>query len=94
MLDSAGPPPVVSHVKHHIMSTAQIVILGGLEAVSLFMIVRVWRRKGNASVAGRCLWSLVLVIPLLGPLCYGFIATSPEEHGESLPEYPPDTGHL
>jgi hypothetical protein len=33
-----------------------------------------------------------LIVPLLGPLFYGFVRTSPEDHAESLSEYPPDTG--
>jgi len=74
------------------MSTPQIIVLSVLESISLFVIFRLWTRKRKPSLLSRCFWSIVLLIPLLGLVFYGFVANSPEWHGERLPEYPPDTG--
>jgi len=74
------------------MSTAQIIVSAVFESIGLFVIFRLWTRKRKSSLLSRCFWSIVLLIPLLGLVLYGFVANSPEGHGESLPEYPPDTG--
>ena len=68
------------------MNAFQIVGLALLECISLFLIVRLWRGSRKMSVFSRCLWSVVLLIPLLGWLFYGFVTINPDKHSDELPE--------
>ena len=77
--------PVVGH--EMTMSKARIIILFVLECISLVLIVHLWRRKPRPAVWYRCLWSLVLLVPLLGWILYGFVAINPETHSDELPEH-------
>jgi hypothetical protein len=74
------------------MQTLMIIFLAVCEVIAVFMILRLWSQK-QKTFLGRCFWSLVLLIPFFGLICYIFLNISPDAHGESLPEYPPDTGH-
>jgi hypothetical protein len=71
-----------------------IAILAVLESIGVVMIWRLWLRGRKTPLLARCLWTILLLIPLLGPLFYGFTRIAPKEHGEELPEYPPADGHF
>ena len=80
------------------MTIIQITLLAAFEAVGLFMIYRLWFGKPKASLVRRIVWSIFLLIPLLGPLLYGFISIDPSEHGEDVGDHSSgggvgDTGH-
>jgi hypothetical protein len=68
------------------MTAAQITVLGILEAVGLFLILRLWC-KIRLPVARKIVWSLLLLIPVLGPLMYGFVSLDPEPHGEDVGDF-------
>jgi hypothetical protein len=70
------------------LSSPNIFVLAVLESISVLLILRLWARKRKTSLLFRLFWSLALLVPFLGPLFYGFVATSPDDHGEDLPEYP------
>ena len=57
-----------------------------LEGISLLLILRLWRRKRNMPAWRRCLWSVVLLVPILGWLFYAFLTTNPDAHPDDLPE--------
>jgi hypothetical protein len=80
------------------MTAIQITSLAVLEAVGLFMIGRLWFGKQKSSLVRRIIWSVLLLIPLFGPLMYGFISIDPSEHGEDVGDHSSgggvgDTGH-
>jgi len=57
------------------------VALGAAEVVSVACLVSLWRQKAGA---GRKLfWSVVVLIPLLGPLFYGGLFELPSVQAES-----------
>jgi hypothetical protein len=62
------------------MKISQLIILGLLELVSVVLIVRLWLKRRHKNIAVRIFWSVVLLVPLFGPLFYGFICTDPDEH--------------
>ena len=68
------------------MSKPQLIVFVVLECISLVFIVRLWRRKRKMPGWRRCLWSIVLLVPLVGWLLYGFNAIDPEAHSDDLPE--------
>ena len=61
-------------------------MLAVVEAVSLFAIIRLWRKK-KLSVARRIAWSFLLLIPVFGPLMYGFVSLVPAGHGEDAGDF-------
>jgi len=68
------------------MGKFQVIILVALECISLALIVHLWRRKRKMPAWQRCASSVVLLVPLLGWLFYGFNAINPEAHSEELAE--------
>lgn len=58
------------------------IVLALFECLSVYMIVGIWRKRGKrrTPVWSRCLWTTVLLVPLFGPLLYGFIKVDPDEH--------------
>jgi len=70
------------------MTTPEIIVLVVLESVGLLFIARLWLRKSRTPLWRRCLWSVVLLIPLLGVLYYGFTRPDPEAHADDVPETP------
>jgi uncharacterized protein with PQ loop repeat len=69
------------------MSTLQIVGLVVLECISIFFVIRLWRRRRKMSVWSRCFWSIILLVPLFGWLFYGFVVTDSQEHSDLLTEH-------
>jgi hypothetical protein len=81
------------------MTPGQITLLALLEAVGVFMITRLWHRAPKASLLQRIVWSVLLLIPLLGPILYGFISLDPSVHSEDVGDHSSgggtrDIGHL
>ena len=66
------------------MKAAQITLLLILEAVGLFMIFRLWSKGSKKFLGRRIVWSVLLLVPLVGPLMYGFVLLDPSEHGEDV----------
>jgi hypothetical protein len=62
-----------------------IAVLALSEIIAFFCALRLWRREH--SWARRIGWSLVLVLPILGPLLYGGIYGRPDDDG--FPPAPP-----
>lgn len=67
------------------MNRTGLLLLIGYEVISLVLVYRLWTRKQRPGIVERCVLSLVLLVPVLGWIFYGFLATSPESHGENLP---------
>ena len=51
------------------------------ELVSVFAIVHMWWHRRMGKLA-KVLWSLFLLVPILGPLFYAFLTNNPESHDE------------
>ena len=66
------------------MTASQIAVLAVAEAFGLFIIVRLWLKK--ASVSYKIVWSLLVLLPLLGPLLYAFLSLDTSPHGEEVRE--------
>jgi hypothetical protein len=57
------------------------IILICLEVVSVLLIIRLWFR-GGMSLGERLLLTILLLLPLLGPVFYFVIVNNPKDHGE------------
>jgi hypothetical protein len=69
------------------MQTPQIIVIVLLESVSLLAIGHLWLRRKKVALLSKCFWTIVIVVPALGPIFYGFSAITQNEHGDD----PPDT---
>jgi len=70
------------------MTTLQLAALGTLEVLGLAMIARLWTKKPKPGLFRRVVLSLVLLIPGVGLVLYGFIALGdPAPHGEDAASY-------
>jgi hypothetical protein len=69
------------------MVKSQIAVFIILECISLLLIVHLWLRKSKVPDCQRCLWSILLLVPLFGWLLYGFIASAPESHPDEMREH-------
>jgi hypothetical protein len=67
-----------------------LVVLGILELLSLVAIGHLWTRRGKDPVGRRILWSLIILVPGLGPLLYGGMYQPPsvQSPGEQANETP------
>ncbi len=63
-----------------------MVVFGCAEAVAFIFVWRLWLKRRKTSLASRVFWSVVLLVPVLGILLYGFCLSNPDEH-----PYDPDT---
>lgn len=54
-----------------------IIVVALLEVAALFAVMRVWRQKRRHWVS-KLLWSVLLLVPVLGLLFYGFLTITPE----------------
>ena len=62
------------------MTTEQTILVGLLEAVALLVIVRLWRTEKRMSWFARLMWTIVLLVPLMGVLLYAFLRNNPDEN--------------
>lgn len=67
------------------MTTAKMILLGGLELVSVLLVARLWMRRKHG-IATRVLWSLIILLPALGPLLYVFLSTDVDAHDYDPPD--------
>ena len=65
------------------MSMFTMVVAVILEFCSFVAIGHLWTHKPKALLVSRFLWSLILLIPIIGPLFYVFLRIEPEPHGEN-----------
>lgn len=65
------------------MDTFTIIMAVVLELCGFVAIGHLWTRKSKKSFVGRCLWSVLLLVPILGPLLYGYLQIEPDENPES-----------
>ena len=77
------------------MDLALIIILTLSELVGLALVRQLWRRK-REYLFSRVLWSLLLLIPVLGALLYLLAKQGPDAHSydpeESTGHYDPGAG--
>ena len=62
------------------MTTPRLIFFGVLEIIALIVIVRIWLKRRPRSLAGRLIWSVILLVPLFGVLAYFFLTENPDEH--------------
>ena len=62
------------------MTNPQIAIVCGLEVIALIVIARLWLKRRHKNLFLRLVWSIVLLVPLLGLLAYVFFTENPDEH--------------
>ena len=81
------------------MSRSLLISVILYEVIGGVFIYLLWTCKQRPGVVERCLLSLALLFPFLGLVFYGFVRTSPDDHGDVLPEHYTgddgrgDTGH-
>src|SRR5262245_16790058 len=94
MSNATGAGSVIRLVRRHRthMKKSDLILLAALECFSVFFIFRLWR-KGGVSVWRRCVWSVILLVPVLGWIFYGFLANHPDNHSDLLTEYYDGTDH-
>jgi hypothetical protein len=63
-----------------------IVALSLCEIVALTAIVHLWFRKRRTPTISRLLWSVVLLIPVVGVLFYSLTRSDPSAHPDDVPE--------
>jgi len=63
---------------------AYILTLVVLYAISFRFIWRLWRLRGDDSVAYRMLWTCILLIPVFGWVCYGGFYSPPGTQPQDL----------
>lgn len=61
------------------LDLAQWIIFGLSELIALVLIVRLWNRRG-VGVVGRVVWSLVLLVPVVGPAAFLWVRPNVPEH--------------
>jgi phospholipase D-like protein len=55
--------------------TAVIILVALSEAVGLLCLIHLWR--GSMPTGGKVAWSIIVLLPLFGPLAYGAIRRPP-----------------
>ena len=65
------------------MSALDITMLAVFETVGLILIARLWRRPSGGWFR-KIFWTVILLVPLVGPLLYCFITLNPSEHGDDV----------
>ena len=62
------------------MVTQQLILVGAFEAIALIVIALMWVKRWHRRVVVRVIWSVVLLVPVFGLLCYFFLRESPDDH--------------
>ena len=62
------------------MTTSRLICLGVFEIIALLVIARMWMKRWHRRLIVRLVWSVVLLVPVLGLLAYFFLRESPDEH--------------
>jgi hypothetical protein len=69
------------------LQTSEIILIASLESVSLLAIGHLWLKRKKVALLAKCFWTIVLVVPALGLILYGFSVITQDPHGDD----PPDT---
>jgi len=64
----------------------EILLIILLELVSFSAIGNLWLRRKKVARLAKCLWTVVLIVPALGLLLYGFSAITQDPHGDDPPD--------
>lgn len=76
------------------MTNPELFFIGACEAAGLFIIVRMWWERWHRRLLARWLWTVVLLVPIVGLPTYFFLRDSPEEHPHECQEFEsPNDGH-
>jgi hypothetical protein len=67
------------------LKSRDAVLIALVEGVSLLLIGHLWLTRNKVGVAAKCLWTLVLLVPALGPLLYGFSGLNLSRHKDPDP---------
>jgi hypothetical protein len=67
--------------------TGELLLFACLELLSLVLIGHLWLKRKKIGFVAKCVWTIVLLAPALGPVFYGFSAITQDTHGDD----PPDT---
>ena len=66
--------------------TSEIIVIALLELVSLVVIGHLWLKRKKVGRIAKCLWTIVLAVPALGPSFYGFSAITQDPQGDDPPD--------
>jgi hypothetical protein len=66
------------------MEWLDVLVIVAVELVGVACLVHLWRRPATRSMVRRLGWSLMLLVPLIGPLLYGAAYEPLERQDESL----------
>jgi hypothetical protein len=58
-----------------------ITVMGSLELAAFYAIIKLWRQKRRGWMA-KSFWSIVLLLPVLGLLFYGFLSVNPDSQSD------------
>ena len=56
-----------------------LIIISGLEILAGYFIWRLWQGPAKRSLAFRLCWTILLLVPVLGIVFYGFALNDPSE---------------
>ncbi len=62
-----------------------VVVVTISEAIALPLLVLLWRRRGP--LVSKAAWSLLLLVPLIGPLAFGALYSRPPRRREGAVDY-------
>ena len=65
------------------MDRSAIIVFVVLEVMALIVVARLWLRRRHCIIP-RILWSLFLLVPLVGLLMYGFIVINLDKNPERM----------
>jgi len=77
------PALTFAQINWDIMNLFVIIVLGVLEMVALVVVIRLWLRR-RLRLLPRIFWSIVLLIPLVGLLTYGFVMSNLEKNPDKM----------
>ena len=68
------------------MNHTLLILLILYEVISVVWIYRLWTRKQRPGVIERCVLSVIVLVPFLRWIFYGFLGVSPpDSHGDDIP---------
>jgi hypothetical protein len=64
------------------LETTDILLIALVEVLSLALIGNLWLKRRKVGVPAKCFWTVILLVPALGPIFYGLSASTPSSHGQ------------
>jgi hypothetical protein len=61
------------------------VLIALVEMVSVLLIGHLWLRRKKVGVAAKCFWTVLLLLPAVGPLLYGLAGPTLSAHNDPDP---------